>query len=246
MEERPNALLLKFPGTNADEETDRALRVAGFNTETLPITVVDDAALAKAHLVVFPGGFSYGDYVMAGRLAQLEIERRLGDALKKFHANGGYLLGICNGFQILTKLGILPEGSLIHNTSGRFICRWVELRKQNGDNPFLKELPETFEFPIAHAEGRFVTLGNKAEEYLGEGLVALTYGEDVNGSTCAIAGLQDATGRAFGLMPHPERFLYKQHHYDPDWDEHDKWGWGYYFFHSIAKTIGSNLQAAAN
>ena len=91
-------------------------------------------------MIVLRGGFSYGDYVMAGRLAQLELERRIGDALKRFRDNGGYLLGICNGFQILTKLGLLPEGSLINNTSGRFICQWVRLERRVDDNPFLRGL----------------------------------------------------------------------------------------------------------
>ncbi len=244
MEERPHALLLKYPGTNCDEETARALEAAGFSTEVQPITVAsEDDHLDKAQLVVLSGGFSYGDYVMAGRLAQLETERRLGDALHRFRDGGGYLLGICNGFQILTKLGLLPEGSLIHNTTDRFICQWVELRKQTGDNPFLQEVPEVFELPIAHAEGRFVAEGGDAESYLAKGLVALTYGEDVNGSSCAIAGLQDESGRVLGLMPHPERFLYAKHHYDPDWEgtgEGD-WGWGYHLFRSIHNTIQSSL-----
>ena len=120
MEERPDALLLKYPGTNCDEETARVLRLVGFEPRVVAITRVKKEDLEAAKLVVFSGGFSYGDYVMAGRLAQLETEMRLGDALKDFVAGGGYVLGICNGFQILVKLGLLPEGSLIDNTSGRF------------------------------------------------------------------------------------------------------------------------------
>ena len=190
--------------------------------------------------MVLSGGFSYGDYVMAGRLAQLETERKLGDALTRFRDEGGYLLGICNGFQILTKLGLLPEGSLIHNTSGRFVCRWVELKKLGVDNPFLNGLPDTFELPVAHAEGRFVAPGDSPQEYIDKGLVALTYGEDINGSSSAIAGLSDATGRVLGLMPHPERFLWKSHHYDPDWKSQDgDWGLGYQMFKSIHDIIAA-------
>ncbi len=240
MENQPHALLLKFPGTNCDAETARALEAAGFSAEVVPITRIDEAQLERAQLVVLSGGFSYGDYVMAGRLAQLETERKLGDALTAFRDRGGYLLGICNGFQILTKLGLLPDGSLIHNTSGRFICRWVELEKRGVDNPFLGGLPDTFELPIAHAEGRFVAPGDAPDRYLAEGLVALTYGSDVNGSSCAIAGLSDSTGRVLGLMPHPERFLWKSHHYDPDWESPDgEWGMGYYMFKSIHDTIAA-------
>jgi len=240
MEEQPHALLLKFPGTNCDTETARALEVAGFSTEVLPISRVTEESLAPAKLVVLSGGFSYGDYVMAGRLAQLETERKLGDALTRFRDAGGYLLGICNGFQILTKLGLLPDGSLIHNTSERFICRWVKLCKKTNDSPFLKGLPDDFELPIAHAEGRFIAPGNAPEEYLADGRVALTYASDVNGSSAAIAGLSDASGRVLGLMPHPERFLWKSNHYDPDWQSPEgEWGWGYYMFKSIYDTIAA-------
>ena len=237
MEKLPHAILLKFPGTNFDLETARALEVVGFSTEIVPISRAEPDCLAEAQLVVLSGGFSYGDYVMAGRLAQLETERKLGESLAEFHNRGGFLLGICNGFQILTKLGLLPSGSLIHNTSGRFICRWVELRRHGKDNPFLQGLPETFELPIAHAEGRFVAPEGEAESYLADGLAALTYTSDVNGSSAAIAGLADQTGRVLGLMPHPERFLWKSHHYDPDWSGHAEWGWGHTLFQSVQKAI---------
>ena len=123
----PHALLLKYPGTNCDVETERALRAAGFTTQVQPIATATQQHVDKAQLVVFSGGFSYGDYVMSGRLAQLETERFLGDALHKHHANGGFLFGICNGFQILTKLGILPKASLIWNKSERFECMWDKL-----------------------------------------------------------------------------------------------------------------------
>ena len=242
MEERPNALLLKFPGTNCDGETARALEAAGFRAEVLPIARASEKALEATHLVVLSGGFSYGDYVMAGRLAQLEAERKLGDSLVGFRDRGGYLLGICNGFQILTKLGFLPRGSLINNTSGRFICRWAGLRKELSGNAFLKGLPESFELPVAHAEGRFVAPGEDAQEYLDKGLVALTYSSDINGSSCAIAGLADETGRVLGLMPHPERFLWASNHYDPDSQgDGSQWGWGYMMFKSIHDTIAAEM-----
>src|SRR5215510_13291251 len=128
MNDQPPALLLKFPGTNCDAETARALQAAGFTTTIVPISLATPEHLQAAKLVVFSGGFSYGDYVMAGRIAQLVMERKLGHALQDFVAGGGYVLGICNGFQILTKLGLLPEGSLIDNSSGRFQCRWVTLK----------------------------------------------------------------------------------------------------------------------
>lgn len=228
----PHALLLKYPGTNCDVETERSLLAAGFSTQVQPIATALPEHVSKAQLVVFSGGFSYGDYVMSGRLAQLETERFLGDALHKHHANGGFILGICNGFQILTKLGILPKASLINNKSERFECMWDKLVKVAAESPFLQGLPDQFELPSAHAEGRLVTEPGDAEKYLAEGLVALQYGDNHNGSACNIAGLQDKTGRAMGLMPHPERFLYPRNHYDPDWSGDQNWGWGYYFFKS--------------
>ena len=233
----PHATLLKYPGTNCDAETARALQLVGFTTAIVPIADATVADIEKSQLVTFSGGFSYGDYVMSGRLAQLVTESKLGDAIQNHHARGGYTFGICNGFQILTKLGILPTGSLIDNTSERFVCRWAKLEVKNSSSPYLQGLPDTFELPVAHAEGRFVTFAGDAETYLANGNVALTYADNFNGSTLAIAGLQDPTGRAFGLMPHPERFIQKNHHYDPDWNLTPDYGWGYYMFKSLASAL---------
>ncbi|MBP7949879.1 MAG: phosphoribosylformylglycinamidine synthase I [Verrucomicrobiales bacterium] len=247
--QNPRAILLKYPGTNADEETARSLSGVGFAVETIPISQAAPHHFADTKLVVFPGGFSYGDYVMAGRVAQLVTQQNLPGVLNNFVSAGGHVLGICNGFQILTKLGLLPAGSLIDNTSGRFQCRWVAMRVLNPQNPFLQELPEEceIEMPIAHAEGRFVAPEGMAENYLQEGLVPLAYTEDVNGSSANIAALQDVSGRVFGLMPHPERFFFRRHHYDPDWAGDPLHGWGYYFFHSIwLECSGSRRLLASN
>lgn len=232
----PKALLLKFPGTNCDAETARALQAVGFETQVLPIALLEPHALDQIQLVVFSGGFSYGDYVMSGRFAKLITLSKVGDGLQKFVARGGYVMGICNGFQILTQLHLLPEGSLIHNTSGRFICRWAGLKK-NADSPYLQGLPDEFELPVAHAEGRFVGIADAAGDYVKNGRAALLYTSDINGSTHQIAGLQDDTGRVFGLMPHPERFIFKGHHYDPDWNADAQWGWGYHMFKSVHGAI---------
>lgn len=237
MDRQPHALLLKFPGTNCDAESARALESVGFRTTVLPISLVTPACLENVDLVMLSGGFSYGDYVMAGRIAQLQTEARLGPALKEFAAAGGHVLGVCNGFQILVKLGLLPEGSLIDNTSGRFMCRWAGLKVVDRRSPFLRHLPDEFELPVAHAEGRFVAPSDRAAEYLAQGLAALTYTSDINGSTHAIAAVQSENGRVFGLMPHPERFLLKRHHYDPDWSGDNQWGWGYHFFRGLADSL---------
>jgi phosphoribosylformylglycinamidine synthase len=227
----PHALILKFPGTNCDAETARALKAAGFTAEVLPIALLEPGKLDKAQMILFAGGFSYGDYVMSGRIAQLITKHKLGDKLRQFVDKGGYAMGICNGFQILSQLDLLPRGSLIHNESGRFICRWAGLKK-NASSPYLSELPDEFELPIAHAEGRFMGEAGDAASYVANGRAALLYTEDVNGSSERIAGLQDDTGRVFGLMPHPERFVNKATHYDPDWNGAER-GWGYYMFKSV-------------
>jgi phosphoribosylformylglycinamidine synthase len=242
MPAKPHALLIKFPGTNCDAETARALEAAGFTAEVLPVALLEPASLDRAQMIVFSGGFSYGDYVMSGRMAQLITKNRLGGRLKQFVADGGYALGICNGFQILTQLDLLPHASLIHNTSGRFICRWVGLKKSGGKNsPYLSQLPDRFELPVAHAEGRIVTENGDAEKYVKDGRAALLYETDVNGSAAAIAGLQDDTGRVFGLMPHPERFLWKSQHYDRDWKGAEgEWGAGYFLFKGAHAAIAGN------
>jgi len=138
-------------------------------------------------------------------------------------------------------MGLLPEGSLIPNSSSRFQCNWVTLKKDSQKrSPFLCGLPDEFELPIAHAEGRFVTKDpSEAEALVADGFGVLTYAEDVNGSFSQIAGLQDESGRVLGLMPHPERFLWSEHHYDPDWknESGEDWGSGYYLFQSIFEEI---------
>jgi phosphoribosylformylglycinamidine synthase subunit PurQ / glutaminase len=233
----PIALLIKFPGTNCDRETARALESVGFSARVRPVAVVGPGDLRDCQLVVLPGGFSYGDYIMAGRLAELELERRLAGALVDYHASGGHVLGICNGFQILVGTGLLPEFSLVHNVSGRFVCRWTPLRVVAGNNAFLQGLPERIELPVAHAEGRLVTREPEiAKHFRDQGHVALTYDDNFNGSFEAIAGLQDAEGRVLGLMPHPERFTERRQHYDPGWDRAER-GWGYYVFVSIWKRL---------
>ena len=232
------ALIIKYPGTNCDEETKIALQAVGFEVKVSPISLLKGKDLVNFQIVVFPGGFSYGDYIMSGKLGALEFQRKIGDDLRNFHRKGGYILGICNGFQILIHLGLLPFGSLTENVSRTFLCRWVKLKKTGLKNtsPYLHLLPEDFELPIAHAQGRFLLDIQKAEEYVSSGVAPLVYGEDINGSSAQIAAIQSQDGRIFGLMPHPERFLQREQHYDKDWEK-EEWGWGYYFFSSIFQSL---------
>ncbi len=239
MEERPRALLLKFPGTNCDRETKRALNEAGFDARTLPFARCGAPSIRRADLVVLAGGFSYGDYVMAGRLAQLHLRRKLGDSLERFHRQGGHLLGICNGFQILLRLGLLPEGSLVANRQRRFVCRWVELEADRSAGSPFEDCPPGFELPVAHGEGRFVASSQGRTRIDSAGLAVLRYRQNPNGSMDDVAGLRDETGRILGIMPHPERFVRADQHYDPDWRSPagKTRGWGYVFFRSLRERV---------
>lgn len=152
----PHALLLKYPGTNCDVETERALRTVGFPPRLQPRHrraghVASSSSSSSA------AASATGTTLPADAWRSWETERFLGDALHRHHAGGGLILGICNGFQILTKLGILPSSSLIDNKSERFECLWARLVKVAKDSPFLQGLPDEFELPSAHAEGRLVT-----------------------------------------------------------------------------------------
>lgn len=228
----PHALVLKAPGTNCDFETLDAFERAGATSEL--VTTHDLFAaperLLRARILCLPGGFAHGDDIASARVLASQLRHRLGDVLLRFvEREGGYVLGICNGFQALVKLGLLPrteagqltqQVSLVHNASGQYECRWVRLRVAASRCAFLPE-GEIFEMPVGHGEGKFV-----AGEHFDAGrshLVALRYvdesgaptqeyPENPNGSVHAVAGLTDATGRVLGLMPHPDRsYLAVQH-----------------------------------
>lgn len=202
----PHALLLKFPGTNCDAETARALEAAGFTSEVLPVALLEPASLDKAQMIVFSGGFSYGDYVMSGRIAQLITKSKLGDRLKSFVEKGGYALGICNGFQILTEVGLLP-GVLLRNASLKFICQEVELQVANADTPFTDAMKkgDLLRMPIAHAEGNYFIEDEGLQRLEGNGQVVFRYRSNPNGARNDIAGIVSERRNVMGMMPHPER-----------------------------------------
>ncbi len=222
----PRALVLRAPGTNCNEETAAAWELAGAAVETRRLGEIleQPSTLDAYQILTFPGGFSYGDDLGAGRIFATRLGTTLKDALHRFHDRGGLLLGICNGFQILVKAGLLPgEGgvaSLAHNASGRFESRWVKLLPTKGVTPFLTD-DEPIELPVAHGEGNYVTAngtsgGNVVLKYVdAKNSPTEQYPANPNGSKHAIAGLCDATGRIFGLMPHPERHVSPFHH--PRW-----------------------------
>jgi phosphoribosylformylglycinamidine synthase I len=226
----PRALVLRAPGTNCDAETVRAFELAGGLARRLHVRALVErpALLDDAQILCIPGGFSYGDDIASGRIFALELRVRLADALRRFRDRGGLILGICNGFQVLIQSGLLlangagaPSASLAHNHSGRFVDRWVPLVARAGPCVFLRGVT-TLELPVAHGEGRFVAGSRTALTLLdAAGLLVLRYDvatapdANPNGSQADVAGACDDTGRVFGLMPHPERFVDATQH--PAW-----------------------------
>ena len=230
----PRVIVLRAPGTNCDEETAAAWELAGARAQTWHVgrLLEEPHALDLFQILTIPGGFSYGDDLGAGRILATHLARGLGDALRRFHDRGGLILGVCNGFQVLVRCGLLPGGdapcpaTLAHNDSARFEARWVTLLPRPGVSPFVS-FPEPIDLPIAHGEGRFLTADPRAIEAIDDaGRIVLKYADaqgsptqeypaNPNGSARAAAGVCDPTGRIFGLMPHPERFVSPLHH--PRW-----------------------------
>jgi len=238
MTARPSALILRAAGTNCVAETAYAFEVAGAGTRIAHVNelVNSPALLGESQVLAIPGGFSYGDDVSAGRILANELRFRMGDALQDFLEKGGLVIGICNGFQVLVKLGILPatngigagfeiESSLIDNDSAQYEDRWICLETASSKCVFLKGIDSLY-LPVAHGEGKFVVKEDAILEKMRKGdQIALRYtacdgGQVVypwnpNGALDNIAGVCDPSGRVLGLMPHPERFLVREQH--PRW-----------------------------
>jgi phosphoribosylformylglycinamidine synthase I len=227
---RVKTLILRAPGTNCDQETTFAFERAGAAVDSAHVNqlVRRDRLIADYQIVVIPGGFTYGDDVSAGKILANELKLKLGGDIQGFVEGGGLILGICNGFQVLVKAGILPplaDGqrlTLAGNDSNRFECRWVYL-KVNQDSPciFTRGI-EAMYLPVAHGEGKIMaekaTLNklNVVARYAdAQGNTKAGYPCNPNGSADSIAGICDATGRIFALMPHPERFI--------RWSQHPRW-----------------------
>lgn len=223
----PTALVIRTAGTNCDQELLRAFELAGAQTQLahLEALVTDPSPIDKADLIGFPGGFSYGDDVASGRIFAMHTKLGLMESLRGAIDRGACVIGICNGFQVLVQTGLLPgiEGhraALTVNEGGSFISDWYgvdfdEASKCVWTRGLASEGDDASLLPIAHGEGCFITPHDTAKLLAQNGQVALRYTEDVNGSVDRIAGICDPTGRVFGLMPHPERFL--------EWNRHPSW-----------------------
>jgi len=195
--------VVRFPGSNCEIDALRAARAAGAEAQ---LVWHKDTGLGSADAVILPGGFAYGDYLRAGAIARFSP---IMDAVLSFARDGGPVLGICNGFQVLCEAGLLP-GALMHNAGQRFVSRPTQVRVENADTPFTAayDAGEVFEVPIAHGEGRFVATDDTLRELEVDNRVVLRYvGENPNGSTAAIAGISNEVGNIVGMMPHPERVI---------------------------------------
>ena len=235
---KPRTLILRTAGTNCDGETGYAFELAGATSEFVHLNEIlqNPARLREFQILAIPGGFSYGDDIAAGRIFANQLVHHLRDRLVEFVAAGKPVIGICNGFQVLVKTGLLPGplagrtgqvATLTNNASGRFIDQWIHLTSRSEKCIWTAGLG-TIELPVAHGEGRFVPANEEVRRALWENdQVALVYAnadgtgasgsfpENPNGSVDDVAGICDATGLVFGLMPHPERHVSLLHH--PAW-----------------------------
>lgn len=219
---KPKALVLCGDGINCSNETAFALDMAGFQSDLVHTSELleNGQKLFDYQLLALPGGFSFGDEIASGKVLAVKMRHKMLDTLHSYIDRGKLVLGICNGFQILVQLGLLPNSdreaeptvSLTHNIGGKFINRWVEM-KVNQRSVFFEGL-EKITLPIRHGEGR-LKLRAGARNVEIENVrkhSALNYLENVNGSFEKIAGLLNHQGNVLGLMPHPEAFIHLHQH----------------------------------
>ena len=219
MKTKPKVIVFSGYGLNCEAETKFAFEEAGGKADIVHINdvIADPKMLLKYQILAMPGGFSYGDDTGSGKAYGNRLNNHLGPILTEFLKRDTLVIGICNGFQILTAAGILP-GALTYNESARYMVRWVDL-KIEGNSPWTKNL-KTISVPIAHGEGKYVPRED------GQVNIAFKYTEGAmceyqhlpmnpNGSAQDIAGVMSVDGRILGMMPHPERGMF--FHQRPDW-----------------------------
>ncbi len=242
-------LMLMGPGTNCDFETRDAFEQAGSEVDAALVNEIfrGGKSLADFQILIIPGGFTYGDDISAGKIMANEIRLRLGDKIRKFVDDGRLVMGVCNGFQVLVKTGILPglKGhglqpvTLTANDSGKFECRWIYLKiNENSPCVFTRGIRSLY-IPVNHGEGKLVAEPevldklNVVVSYTDEnGNTGAGYPHNPNGSMRDIAGICDDTGRIFALMPHPERFT--------RWTQHPRWT------RETPRNVGEGLQIFIN
>ena len=233
-------LIITGYGLNCEDESSVAWEMAGAHADRVHLNdlIERPARLSSYAALMFIGGFSYGDHITSGHVFALRVRRRLGGELEKFIRAGKLILGVCNGFQIMVKLGLLPglDGeyftqklSIMQNDCGTFQNRWTPLRFEPSSPCVFTKGLSRFSLPVRHGEGKVFTPDKKllerietlgcvpcryADPYTGDATQEFPW--NPNGAMNAIAGLCDPTGRVFGLMPHPEAYLYPENH--PQWE----------------------------
>jgi len=230
-------IILRTAGTNCDKETAFAFESAGASVELVHVNQLSTGAksLDPYHILAIPGGFTYGDDIASGKILANELKFAIEEELERFVSAGKLIIGICNGFQVLVKAGLLPnltgdfktiEATLTLNDSNKFEDRWIYLKKPATKCIWTKGINGIIALPVAHGEGKFMPRDKAVLNKLKKnGLVALEYCDksgrkadypyNPNGAVDGIAGICDPTGRIFGLMPHPERHLSPYQH--PEW-----------------------------
>jgi len=198
------AAVITFPGSNCDRDMATALEAVS-GTPALRVWHGDADLPDRLDLIALPGGFSYGDYLRSGAMAATSPIMR---AVVAAAGRGVPVLGVCNGFQVLTEARVLP-GALLRNAGQRFVCRTVELTVENTASPFTAGYGNggTIRIPVAHHDGNYFADEETLDRLEGEGRVAFRYAENPNGSARSIAGVLSANGRVLGMMPHPERAI---------------------------------------
>lgn len=240
---KPRVCVLRTDGTNCDRETAHAFKssfsllnadaeIVHINSLTKGYDPVkkEDVSLDDYHILALPGGFANGDYISAGKIEAIELGG-LEDDIKKFIEDGKLIIGICNGFQVLVKSGLLPmlngkieqTATLTYNNINRYRCDWIRLTSLENRCVWTKGI-KSIDLPVAHGEGKFVASEDVIKELFRKDMVVFQYSDDdgnptmnfpqnPNGSLEGIAGICDETGRIFGLMPHPERYNCKENHH---------------------------------
>ncbi|MFA7236616.1 MAG: phosphoribosylformylglycinamidine synthase I [Phycisphaeraceae bacterium] len=223
----PQTLILRSAGTNCDVELAHAFHLAGSDTQSIHLNALIEhpERLAEFDILGFPGGFSFGDDIAAGRILANRLKHRLYPALRDFVAAGKPVIGICNGFQVLVKLGLLPDfdpqrdiqpptqtATLADNALPRFTDRWVSLRAEPQSVCIWTKGLDELQLCIAHGEGRFLADDTVLDQLETNRQIALRYTDNPNGSMRDIAGVCDKSGLVFGLMPHPERLNHPTNH----------------------------------
>lgn len=256
---KARALVLSGQGINCERETKHALDLAGADVDIIHLSDLKkgNVMLENYHILVFPGGFSYGDNIASGKVLANDFKYSLSEQLDEFVNAGKLVLGICNGFQVMVKLGLLPglngmkqEATVTYNDSGRFEDRWVYLKLNPTKCVFTKDM-ESIYLPVRHGEGKFIAEPEILEELKKNKMIVAQYIDlegklagypwNPNGSINNIAGICSKSGKIFGLMPHPEGYTHKTNH--PHWTRLNlpEKGAGLKIFENSVKYINSNL-----